>query len=691
MAMRSRKKTVVPAPITQNGEKAGVFSLGTRDVLFGLFLVFLTFAAYYPALNGTPIWDDDANITKQELRSINGLVRIWTEIGATQQYYPLLHTVFWLQHRLWGDNPLGYHLCNILLHIFSALLLFRILRFLRIPGGWMAPAIWMLHPVQVESVAWITELKNTFSGVFFMLAAFVYLHFDKNRKTKLYLLALACFTCGLLSKPVVAVLPLVLLSIFWWKRERILFQKDFLPLLPFFIIGMTSGLLIAWVERTYVQAQGEEFNFSFVERLLIASRAFWFYLSSLFFPVNLSFIYPQWNISAAKFYQYLFLLAGCALGFFTWFLRKHYRAPFATLVYYAATLFPALGFVNLYFFRYSFVADHFQYLASIGPIVLLVAVVYYLCGRYNKSKVIPAIFGIILAVLSGLTWKQSSMYSDIETLYKVTLKKNPACWMATYNLGSHLASQGRTNEAEEFYRKTIAIHPTHAKANNNLGVILAKAGRPGEAFPYLQSALSIDPDNTETLVNMGNVLVQTGRSSDAIAYFQKAMQLNPSIPDARGGLAYALAVSGKTDEAVNEYHRLLEAHPGDPNVLYNLGMVLMKAGRPGDALAYFQDLERHSPHSIPALNLCASALMQANRECESVPYYQRIAVLDPGNVPNRRNLAAALSRCGRWDEAVKTLEAARTSAEIARQEEIAAAIRGDIAQLKKKIPLTMQR
>ena len=349
-----------------------------RDWVWGLLLVAATFLAYRPAWNGQPVWDDDAHMTKPELRSAAGLCRIWTQLGATQQYYPLVHTVFWLEHRLFGNATPGYHLLNILLHFFSALLLVTILRRLGIPGkaAWLAGGIFALHPVMVESVAWITELKNTLSGVFSLGAALAYLKFDSERDKKHYAIALLFFLFGLLSKSVIVTLPAALLVVFWWKRGRIGWKRDVAPLLPFFAIGIISGVFTAWVERRYFGAEGSDFNLAFIDRCLIAGRAVWFYLYKLLWPANLIFIYPRWHIDATAVWQYLFPAAFLLAAVLFWRLRSRSRTPLAVLLYFTITLFPALGFFNVYPFRYSFVADHFQYLACIGPIAAAAALSY---------------------------------------------------------------------------------------------------------------------------------------------------------------------------------------------------------------------------------------------------------------------------------------------------------------------------
>src|ERR1700736_1535066 len=406
-------------------------SLG-KDWFLALALFVVTMIAYSPAWNGQPIWDDDAHLTSPELRSLPGLTQIWTQLGSTQQYYPLVHTIFWIEHRLWGDAPIFYHLVNVFLHVASALLLFKILADLRIPGAWVAAAIFALHPVQVESVAWISELKNTLSGVFFLSTILVYLRFDQTRNGRAYFVALGLFGLGLLSKSVIAILPAAILVVLWWKRGRLSLKSDVRPLIPFFAIGMSGGLLTAWVEHHFIGAEGSIFNFSLLERTLIAGRAFWFYLSKLFWPATLTFIYPRWNLNSSVWWQYLFpLVAGLALVVL-WAVRRKSRGPLASVLIFIAILFPVLGFLNVYPFIFSFVADHLQYLASMAVITLVAAGVTLLLDRWqDRHRVLaPLVPAALVSALALLTWRQSHLYADPVTLYQATLSDNPDCWLA---------------------------------------------------------------------------------------------------------------------------------------------------------------------------------------------------------------------------------------------------------------------
>jgi hypothetical protein len=319
-------------------------------------------------------------VPKPELQTTDGLRRIWFEPGTTPQYYPLLYTTFWLQYRLWADASAGYHVVNLLWHLAAVVLTYAILKKLEVPGALLAAGIFALHPVHVETVAWISEQKNTLSGVFYLAAMFAYIAFDDRRQTasshcsKLaYVASLVFFTLSVLSKSVTATLPGALLVICWWRRGRLDWRRDVMPLIPFVAIGLGSGSIAVYAEQAWVGAAGAEYELSAIQRGLVAGRSLWFYLGKLLLPVNLAFSYPKWEIDVTDWTQWVYPAGILALTLFLWALRRRSRAPLAALLFFAGTLFPALGFGNVFPFRYSYVADHFQYLASLGIIALAAA------------------------------------------------------------------------------------------------------------------------------------------------------------------------------------------------------------------------------------------------------------------------------------------------------------------------------
>jgi protein O-mannosyl-transferase len=637
-------------------ESSQHFSLN-RDWIWGLLLFSATFLAYRPAWNGKPVWDDDMHMTRPELRPAAGLVRIWTQPGAVPQYYPLVHSVFWVERRLFGDSTTGCHLLNILLHVFSALLLVMILRKLGISGkaAWLAAGIFALHPVMVESVAWITELKNTLSGVFFLSAALAYLTFDHKREKKHYAMALILFLLGLLSKSVIVTLPAVLLVVFWWKRGSIGWKRDVAPLVPFFVIGIFSGLFTAWVERRYIGAAGSEFNLAFMDRCLIAGRAFWFYLYKLLWPADLIFIYPRWHIDAAAVWQYLFPTAFLLLAVVFWQLRGRTRAPLAVFLYFGAALFPALGFFNVYPFRYSFVADHFQYLAALGPITAAAACIAQGTGLLQEKirrLLQPLLSGVLLSILFLLTWNQSRMYSDAETLYRTTITKNDDCWLAHNNLGLLLAAKGRTDEAIAQYRMAIASNFNVADIHNNLGLLLVQNGRTDEAIEHYRKALEINPTYDDAYYNLGVLLAKTGRTVEAIAHYQKVLELNPFCGDAHYNLGVLLAKVGRTNDAMVHFLKALEFYPDNAEAHNNLGILLAQTGRTKEAIAYYQKALELNPDYGDAHYNLGVLLAKMGRTDEAIAHYQKALEINPNHAESHNNLGALLAQSGRTDEAI---------------------------------------
>jgi hypothetical protein len=367
-----------------------LLSSRSRAWLFGLLLAAVTIFMYQPAWNGGFLWDDDAYVTNNELLTApDGLRRIWFSLDSPSQYFPLVYSTFRIEHALWGLNPFGYHWINLLLHVANALLVWRMLARLHVPGAWLAGAIFALHPVQVESVAWITERKNVLMGFFFLLTLLAWVAFVDERTKRpwrFYGLALILYVLALSAKTTACTLPAALLVILWLQKKAIN-KRRLSQVVPFLILGIGMGLLAVWWERYHQGTRGVLFALGPIERLLIASRAVWFYLGTLIWPSNLTFIYPKWNISPAHPLDYAGLLAGIALCAVIYFARRYVgRGVEVAAAFFVATLSPVLGFIMLYTFRYTFVADHYQYLASIGPIALASAGVATLASTFERSR-----------------------------------------------------------------------------------------------------------------------------------------------------------------------------------------------------------------------------------------------------------------------------------------------------------------
>jgi len=613
-------------------------------------LVAVVLVAYWPALSGGLIWDDHGHVTRRDLQSLAGLGRIWGEFGATQQYYPVLHSAFWFEHRLWGDATVGYHLLNVLLHATAACQFLVLLRRLAVPGATLAALLFALHPVCVESVAWISEQKNTLSLVFYLAAALVYLRFDAGRRPRDYALAGGLFALGLLTKTVTATLPAALLVVFWWRQGRLEWRRDVLPLLPWFVLGACSGLVTAHFERVLIGAQGAEFDLSWLQRCLLAGRVFWFYLGKLAWPAELIFIYPRWTIDPAQAWQWLFPLGALALlGVLTWWQRRQ-RGPLAAALLFAGTLFPVLGFVNVFPFVFSYVADHFQYLASLSVFALAAA------GIQGVLTRIPALgrhatTGALLVLLGGLTWAQCGMYRDPVTLYETTLRRNPACWMAHNNLATILTVGGRPAEAIPHLEAAIKLNPGMAAAYNNLGDSLTRVGRAREAIPHLEKALQLQPAYAVAQTNLGNALLELNRPDEAMAHYQQALQLDPGYANAECNLGLALAQAGRTAEAVRHFERAAQLDPNYADAELNWAVGLMLTSGFPAAVPHFEKAVELNPASIDVRNTYGRALLQHGRYQEAIVQFEAVLRLHPDQADAHMNLALTFRQLGRKPEA----------------------------------------
>ncbi|HUU85807.1 MAG TPA: tetratricopeptide repeat protein [Phycisphaerae bacterium] len=638
-------------------------------------LVGAVVVAYIPAIQGGYIWDDDDYVTENvHLHSLPGLGRIWFDVGATHQYYPLVHTSFWIEYHLWRLDPLGYHLVNVLLHALGAVLLWLVLRRLALPGAWLAAAVFALHPMHVESVAWITERKNVLSAVCYFAALLAWLRFSgldgdrpaEPRRRRYYAVALLLFCCALLSKTVTCSLPAAVVLLLWWKRPR-LKSGDLLPLAPMFALGIAAGLLTAWMEKHSVGAQGMEWSLTAVERCLVAGRVIWFYLAKLIWPAGLTFIYPRWHIDAGMWWQYAYPLAAVAVPIALWMLRRRVgKGTLVAALFFGGTLFPALGFVDVYPMRFSFVADHFAYLASIGPIALFAALltiglrrgrgptVKHKTGASPTAphpvigKLIPAALLVLLAVL---TWRQGTVYQDAETLWRDALARNPSAWMAHNNLGNLLKDRGDTEQAMEHYRAALELKPDFIDALNNLGAALVKVGRFDEALARYDEALRLRPNRATIHFNVGEALAKRGDPDAAIAAYQRALQLDPELPAAHNAMGIALAGKGLIDQAIQHYQRALQLNPDHAEAHNNLAVALAMRNRLDEALSHFREAVRLKPDFAEAVGGLGLALATRGDVSGAIAQWRQALRIQPANTTVRCLLADHLLQQGRAKEA----------------------------------------
>jgi len=562
-----------------------------RDWVLGAALVATTALVYQPAWHGKPLLDDAGRfMMTPEQQSWNGLARLWIQPRTTWQYHPLVDTMYWVEAKLWGQEVFGYHLVTIALHVASALLLVKILGKLQIRGAWLAAAIFALHPALVESVAWMVELKNTLSGLFFFAAILAYLNFDHTRRLRTYLLVGLLFTLGILAKAIVATVPAVVLILIWWKRGRVDWQRDVKPLLPFVVLAIAAGLLTAWMERAFSGAEGEEFQLSVLDRFLIAGRAFWFYIGKLLFPNDLSLIYPRWKIDSSIWWQYLFPVAALGLFWLAWNQRKRWRWFFAASLFFAATVVPLLGFFNVSFFRLSFVADHFAYVPSLAVIVPTAAGATWLADRGGRWRLLlHGLLAGLLSTLAILSWMQSHMYRDAETCYRMVVAHNPNSWTAHQNIGAEVFVRGQLDDAAAEFHKVLELEPNYAQASKR------------------------------AYFGLGGVSVRKGKQEEAIKLFETALKLDPTYGPAHNGIASALHRQGRLAEAIAEYERAIHLRPESAGILSNLAWMLATCSDPSlrdgqRALALAQRADRLSGGANPRiLRSLAAAYAEVNQ------------------------------------------------------------------------------
>ena len=662
-AGRGTAPRAAAAPGSLGYSRRGAFWLG-------LLLVVATFLAYLPALTGKFVWDDDWWTTRIAglLQDSSGLWAMWLKPSALQQYYPLTGSTFWLDHHLWGAWTVPYHVENVLLHTLAALLFWRLLSRFRLPGAWLAAAIFALHPMMAESAAWITERKNVLSLVLYLGSLLAYGRFARfwqddpgtaapdgdapPRRWGAYGLALVLFLGADLSKATAFSLPAVLLLLAWWQRGRIRWRADVLPSLPFFAVAVGLGLLTAHLERTTVGAHGPEWAITFPERCLIAGRALWFYTGKLLWPAQLCFLYPRWHLHAHAFAPWLYPVAAAAVLLALWLLRRRIgRGPATAAFFFAGTLFPVLGFLDSYYMRYAFVCDHWVYLSSLGLIALGAALAAWAVGRLDRPELLAGIAAVLLPVLGVLTWHQSRMYCDLETLWRTTLARNPEAFLAHNNLAVILRQRGDLDDAITHLQRAIEIQPTFAEAYNNLGNALRQQGQLDAAIARFRQALQLETNNAPAFANLGSALLDQGHVSDAIAQFNKARELDPANAELLNNLAYALLRNGQGQEAIALLQQAIALHPRFADAHNNLGNLLLQSGRLDEAIACYQQALKLDPKSASAHANLGRALLQKHLLPEAIAQLQMAVQLGPGSADVENDLAGALIQAGKFDEA----------------------------------------
>jgi tetratricopeptide (TPR) repeat protein len=705
--MNKRRKSanqIVP----HSSRKAFFRSALHRHVLAGAAAIAaIVFVAYYPSINGGFVLDDDVLVTNNRLiTGSNGLYRFWSTTEAID-YWPATNSTFWLGWRLWGMSPTGYHLTNLILHVLESLLIWIILRKLSIPGAFLAAMIFAVHPVNVESVAWIAQLKETMAMLFFLLSILWYIKADMpttsvgmmpagmpttsvgmapvlaprptfgwcpvaakqfNTHCRLhtfssfilnpssfhfwYWLSLGSFVLAMLSKGSAAVLPALLLGIVWYLRP--LTKRDLARIAPFFAVAVMLAAVDMWFQT---HGSGEQLrNADYMERLLGAGGVIWFYIYKALLPLDLVFIYTQWQIHVDKLLWWLPLIMAVIVTALFWWYRNAWARPLVfAWGFFCVALVPVMGLINVGFMKHSLVADHYQHISLIGVIGLATAgwSIWHKRQRGHNRWGANCAAAIAVCTLAFLTWRQSALYGNAMTLYQATLKENPDCWMAHDNLGNALFGAGRTMQAIEQYEQALGLNPDDPATNSNMGNVLLQIGRTREAIEHCEKAILLKPNFPEAQNNLGNALVQAGRVEEGIKHYEQAIRLNPDYVKARCNLGIALIRAGRFAEAADHFQQALRLRPDLAEIHNNLGTILDKTGRRQEAIEYYQQAIKLQPDYADAHFNLGKTLEEEGEHQKAAEQYKQALALKPDDSEAHFNLGNSLVKLGRPEEAIE--------------------------------------
>ena len=538
----------------------------------GLFLAVIL--AYQPVWTAGYIWDDDRHITANPyIIGPFGLKEIWTPSAGL--FYPLVLTTWWIEHALWGLAPRPFHLVAVAFHAASGVVLWRVLRALSVPGAWLGAALWALHPLQVESAAWVSETKNTQSGLFYLLAILFFLKWLRRGEgpgNGNYALTLIFSALAMASKSSTVVLPAVLFLCAWWVEGKWNWGH-LIRLVPIFLLSLASIAITVWPQPAALAATDDAGDTrSLPEKIAASGDVIWFYVGKLVWPHSLMTIYPRWVIDPTALNAYVRLLAVIIILIIFWLKRDTWSRPwlFASL-YFLVALSPILGFINQTFWRFSFVEDHLQYLAGMGPLALAGAGLHHLGRKYfRQSWLTPVLYAAPLLFFGILTWNRAWAYQSDETLWTDTLAKNPNAWVAYNNLGNIHLQQGDVRQAIDEFVQALTLNPDFDLGHLSLGNALIQAGHIDDAMSEYQKALKLDPNLAKAHSNLGNVFLEKGRLDDAIDQYREAARIEPFYAPAHNNLGYALLQKGRVDEAIDEYQKALAINPDYAQARQNL-------------------------------------------------------------------------------------------------------------------------
>jgi protein O-mannosyl-transferase len=617
MAKRSNKKPGRAVDATRVDESArsdlssAEFVVSDRSMMLLRTAVIIIAVAwvYSPVFHGAWLWDDDWYILNQPMvGDLAGLWKTWFQPGSWIEYYPLEETLLWIEWHLFGRDTLGYHLVTIALHAGNALLVWRLLAKLGLGKAWLGGLIFAVHPAAVDSVAWIAETKNTMSTLPCLLAMAAWVDYENRRKPQDYALALLFFVLAMLCKIAVTPLPVVLLLYAWWKRREIGW-RDVGAAAPFFAVALILAKISLASGDIYLQRipsnAGETMpELGLASRLVLAGESLGVYFTHLFWPVGLLPNYPQWTVDPRSPLSYVPWLIVGAVFLVLWFRRGSWGAPALLGVgFFLLFLAPFLGFVVAAYMAFTWIMDHFLYIAMIGPIGLAVAALESVEAQAPSSwrVAVTGAATLIVTLLAFESHGYSVAYIDEATLWTYTVEHDPGDWLAHDNLGKALVLLNQPEEAERQLRMTLSFKPHSARVHFVHGRALVELNRVTEGIAEYDTALAITPSDPEIYNQKGVALLQLGRIPEALTQFEQAIKLRPYYAIAYNNIGTALAQQGQTSEAIEKFTQAVNLTPDFVEARDNLGTALLKMGRMSEAVAQFQQALRIQPDDPKAL------------------------------------------------------------------------------------------
>jgi tetratricopeptide (TPR) repeat protein len=564
-------------------------------ILKSILLIGIGLFTYWPIFSATWVWDDTIEIlTNSEIhKSFESLVSIWINPQGLD-YFPLKTTLQWFEWHIWGANPLGYHLMSLGLHLFSSFIIWRIFKKLGFSLSWLGAILFLVHPLAVQSVAWVSELKNTLSLPFLLLSFDTFIDYEnfcfsnKINSKRLFLLSLGYFILAMLAKSSVVMLPLILLLYIWCKRNSIS-KKDFISLSPFFLVSLILGIVTIFFQHTRAIA-GESFEIgSFFERCYSSILIIGFYLKLFFFPLYLTPIYPRWSVDNL---QVAIVLGWLSLLTLLIYLFRNNSVTSNKLLlglgWFIINLIPVLGIIPMSFLKYAQVSDHFTYISIIGSIALI-TLFFSTLHDWVKNKKRYLSYAIILAKISMLIFlayvsnSHAKDFQDDLSFYTKIITDNPSCWMAHDNLGNIYNDNKLYPEAIAEYNEVLKLNPHYAKAHFNLGLALVDFGNIPEGISHYKEAITLHPEVAEFHNNLGIALSLLGKSEEAILEFKNTLKLNSKYSDAELNWGLVLARDKRIPEAIEHLKESIKLNPKSDHAHLLLGYAYQALERQNEA------------------------------------------------------------------------------------------------------------